>query len=265
MTIPSDAIRAVEENLWALHRDFARLPGAEVHDDPPLLWYTAPSNNSWLNGASRSSLDPADADAMIDHVVSAIHARGRALMWHVGPSSLPVDMAARLEARGFEGSADTSMVLDIARLVPSPTDDRLVIRAVRTRADLLDWLQAWDLAIEVEPRREQHPWLEPWTILALPPDTPTELFLGRFAGEPVASSLAFTGGGAVGLYGVGTAPRYRGRGFGGAISAAAVEWGRGRGERFAILHSTEMGAPVYRRLGFQPVGELTQWVLRPPT
>ena len=32
-------------------------------------------------------------------------------MWHVGPSSLPVDLAGRLEGRGFEGSADTSMVV----------------------------------------------------------------------------------------------------------------------------------------------------------
>jgi GNAT superfamily N-acetyltransferase len=129
---------------------------------------------------------------------------------------------------------------------------------------LLDWLQAWDLAIGVEPRRDQHPWLEPWRYLALPPDTPTELFVGRFDGEAVASSLAFVGGGAVGLYGVGTVPGYRGRGFGGALAAAAVEWGRGRGERYAILHSTEIGEPVYRRLGFRPVGELTQLVLRPP-
>jgi GNAT superfamily N-acetyltransferase len=265
VTVAAEAIRAVEENLWAVHRDFVRVPGAEVHDEPNLLWYTAPCMNSWLNGASRSMLDAGAADAAIERVVTTIHGLGRPIKWHVGPSSKPVDLARRLEARGLEyQGAATSMVLEIAELARSSTDPRFVISAARTRSDVLDWLEAWDLAIEVEPRRDQHPWLEPWTHLALPPETPTELLVGRFDGEPVATSLAFVGGGAVGLYGVGTAPDYRGRGFGGAISAAAVEWGRGRGERIAILHATTMGAPVYRRLGFQPVGEVTDWVLPPP-
>jgi GNAT superfamily N-acetyltransferase len=261
---PSQPVRAVEENLWALQRDFTRLPGAEVHDDPGLLWFTAPSRNAWLNGASRSALRAEDADAAIERVITTIHAHGRPLMWHVGPTSMPIDLSRRLEAHGFEGSVDVSMVLDIPELVPQATDPRFVISAARTRSDVLDWLQAWDLAIGVEPRGDRHPWLEPWTHLALPPATPTELFVGRIDGEPVASSLAFAGGGAVGLYGVGTAPDHRGHGFGGAVSAAVVEWGHGRGERWAILHSTEMGEPVYRRLGFRPVGHLEQWVLRPP-
>jgi hypothetical protein len=48
-----------------MHRDFGRIPGAEVHETPDLLWYTVPSVNSWLNGASRCSLDPAAADCML--------------------------------------------------------------------------------------------------------------------------------------------------------------------------------------------------------
>jgi len=264
VTIPIEAIDAVEENLWAVHRDFAHVPGAEVNDEADLLWYTVPSTNPWFNGASRSSLARSAADSAIDRVVTTIHGLGRHLMWHVGPGSQPADLSSRLEARGFEGSVDTSMVLDLTTLTQSTTDPRFVISPVRSRADLLDWLEAWDLTIEVQPRRDQHPWLEPFTHLALPPESPTELLVGRFDGVPVASSMAFVGGGAVGLYGVGTAPDYRGRGFGGAITAAAAEWGRGRGERFAILHSTEMGERVYRRLGFQAVGELRQWILRAP-
>ncbi len=264
MSIPEAAVRAVEENLWAVHRDFARVPGAEIHDERDLLWYTAPSKNSWLNGASRSSLDDTAADAAVERVVAAIHGLGRNLMWHVGPSSTPADLSRRLEARGFEGSVDRSMVLEVADLTHSPTDPRFSVSRVRTRPDLLDWLHAWDLAIEIEPRGDQHPWLEPFAHLALPRETPTELLLGRLGGEPVSTALAFVGGGAVGLYGVGTAPDRRGHGFGGAITAAAIDWGRARGEGFAILHATPMGESVYRRLGFQVVGELEQWVLAAP-
>ena len=264
MSQPATAVRAVEANLWAVHLDFARIPGAEVHDDPELLWFTAPSKSPWLNGASRAEIDPASADAMIERVIARLHGLGRNLMWHVGPSSTPSDLVRRLEGHGFEGDTDRSMVLAIDEIHRTNVDPRFEISAVRTRTELLDWLRAWDLAIDVEPRGETHPWLESFSHLAVAPETPTELFVGRLDGEPVSSSLAFVGGGAVGLYGVGTAPAHRGRGFGGAVTTAAIDWGRSRGEQFAILHSTVMGEPMYRRLGFEAVGELTQLVLRAP-
>jgi GNAT superfamily N-acetyltransferase len=262
--LPATAIRAVEANLWEHHRDFTRIPGGEVHETSELLWYAAPSTNGWFNGASKAALDAEGADEAIETTTRRIHALGRNLLWHVGPRSQPLDLVARLEGRGFRGGVARSMVLAIDDLAPVPTAPGLVIAAVRNRTDLLDWLRAWDLAVGLEPRGDTHPWLEPFTHLALPAVSPTELFVGRLDGEPACCSMGFVGGGAVGLYAVGTPPAFRGRGFGAAISAAAVRWGGARGERFAILHASEMGEPVYRRLGFRPVGELTQLTLPVP-
>ena len=64
-------VSALEANLWEMHRDFARVPGAAVHDDADLLWYTLPSTNGWLNGASWSNLDPRTADDRIAEAVEA--------------------------------------------------------------------------------------------------------------------------------------------------------------------------------------------------
>lgn len=50
-SLPVEA-NLVEANLWAMHRDFARIPRAEVHEDPEPLWFTAPSRNSWLGEVS---------------------------------------------------------------------------------------------------------------------------------------------------------------------------------------------------------------------
>ena len=157
------------------------------------------------------------------------------------------------------------MVLPIEALRPSETDRRLVVKPARSRAELMDWLNTFDRAFEIEPRGAEHPWLEPFAVLALDPKTPTELFVGRFDGEPVSTSLGFQGGGAVGLYGVGTDPKFRGRGFGGALTAAAVQWGQARGEQFAILHATEMGEPLYRQLGFVAIGEMSDFLLAAPS
>jgi GNAT superfamily N-acetyltransferase len=255
---------AIEANLWAMHLDYARIPGAEVHDTPTLLWYTCPSINSWYNGASFSNLDPSEADAAIAAVVGDIHPRGRNVMWHVGRRSRPVDLGRRLAAAGFEVESGVAMILPIETLNRTITEHGFVVTAVRTRAELDEWLLTFDVAFEIEPRREHHPWIEPLSAVALDPATPTELFVGRLDGEPVVTSLGFQGGGAIGVYGVGTVPAFRGRGFGGAATQAAIDWGRERGEGYAILDATEMGEPVYRRLGFQAVGQLDQYLLPAP-
>jgi GNAT superfamily N-acetyltransferase len=262
MTVARQGIDAVEANLWAMHRDFARVPGAEIHDDPHLLWFTLPSRSSWLNGASRTRVTPATADDTIRRVVDEIGGRRRHLLWHVGPSTRPVDLAARLEAAGFEGDREVSMALDL-RSMPTPPErpSDLVISSARSAADLLDWLEAFDRSIEVDPRGTAHPWYEPFQHLGLDRRSPVELLVGRADGAPVACAMAFSGGGAVGLYGVMTVPSHRRRGYGSAMTAAGVAWGASRGHRFAILHATEMGEPVYRRMGFEAVGEKSQWLL----
>jgi GNAT superfamily N-acetyltransferase len=249
-----------------MQRDFARVPGADVHDDAELLWFTVPSQNSWLNGASRSSLREEDADEAIARVVGHIHALGRNVLWHVGPTSSPRDLTRRLERAGFEGDVSPGMALEIGSVQRPLPPTRLVIAPVRTQDDLRDWLLAFDLGMEIDPpRADAHPWLTPFAHLALPPETPTELFVGRVDGEPVASSLAFTGGGAVGLYGVATAPAHRGRGYGSALTLAGIDWGASRGEGTAILHASEMGRPVYKRLGFRTVAEQSGWLkVAPP-
>jgi predicted acetyltransferase len=90
------------------------------------------------------------------------------------------------------------------------------------------------------------------------------LFVGRVDGRAVTTSLALIGGGAVGIYGVGTGPDFRGKGYGSAVTLAAMDWGRESGADLAILHATEAGEPVYRRLGFEALCTVTQWLAKAP-
>ncbi|WP_433553321.1 GNAT family N-acetyltransferase [Micromonospora zamorensis] len=74
---------------------------------------------------------------------------------------------------------------------------------------------------------------------------------GRVAG----TAVAWLSHGLVTLYFVGTQPEQRRRGIGAAMTGAALNLARERGVRTAALTSSPVGEPVYRRLGFQPVGE----------
>lgn len=82
-----------------------------------------------------------------------------------------------------------------------------------------------------------------------------QLLLGISEGAQVARSMAVTTGAMVGVHNVYVPPARRGRGFGAAISAAAVMAGRDAGATAACLEATELGLPVYLKLGFRQVGE----------
>ena len=82
-----------------------------------------------------------------------------------------------------------------------------------------------------------------------------QLLLGISEGVPVARSMTVTTGAMVGVHNVYVPPARRGRGFGAVISAAAVMAGRDAGATAACLEATELGLPVYLKLGFRQVGE----------
>jgi GNAT superfamily N-acetyltransferase len=73
-------------------------------------------------------------------------------------------------------------------------------------------------------------------------------YLGR---EPAACALALRHEDSAGLFWVATKTSARKRGLGALVSAAAVEGAFRAGAKSATLTATALGAPVYRRLGFE--------------
>jgi hypothetical protein len=162
------AIRAVEANVWAMHADFRRVPGALVHDDPDLLWFTVPTPSSWLNGASRTRLSGARADAAIGMVVDELHSLGRNVKWHVGPSTEPANLTKRLAARGFTGEAFPGMGRSLDDWAGPAKPPELDIRMAADESDLLDWLAVFDAAFGGGwPSGREHPWFGAFRHLTL--------------------------------------------------------------------------------------------------
>ena len=75
-------------------------------------------------------------------------------------------------------------------------------------------------------------------------------FLGILDGEPVATSGVYVTGGIAGVYNVATLPAARGKGVGAAVTWAAALAGAAAGATRSILQASEMGAPVYTRMGY---------------
>ena len=69
----------------------------------------------------------------------------------------------------------------------------------------------------------------------------------------VATSILFTTGDVEGIYWVATLEEQRGRGYGEALTWAAALGGQRAGCRIASLQASQLGRPVYARMGFAHV------------
>lgn len=82
------------------------------------------------------------------------------------------------------------------------------------------------------------------------------LFVGRVDGNPVGAAMGYRTNEAVGVFGVTVVASARRRGYGTALTRAAMLTETGLP---AILAPSDEGADLYRRLGFDRVGELSIW------
>jgi GNAT superfamily N-acetyltransferase len=81
-----------------------------------------------------------------------------------------------------------------------------------------------------------------------------------FDEQAIAGAWTFRNGNDVGVYAVGTAPKWRRRGLARALMLHVLADAYRRGARTASLQSTRMGEPLYALLGFRPVGRYDEWV-----
>jgi len=83
-------------------------------------------------------------------------------------------------------------------------------------------------------------------------------FLGWMDGRPVATAFSSRTGDVVGIYSIATVPEARRRGIG-----AAMTWHLPRdadpGWRLGVLQASEMGRPLYERMGFRLVREFDEY------
>ena len=91
-------------------------------------------------------------------------------------------------------------------------------------------------------------------------DGAMKMFIGRVDGRPVAGAMGYRTEDAVGVFGVTTVASARNRGYGTALTRAAMQTETGLP---SVLAPSKEGESVYLKLGFEPVGALTIW--QPPT
>ena len=252
------AARAVEANFVETWWVVASAYGAELHDDDGLRWFSfsGPNLDPRASSVVRTTLADHAADETIDTVLRQLKAAGGPAVWWTSRLSRPADLAKRLASRGLEPwPAWPGMAMDLDALPPPPVHDDFAIEVVRSPEQLYDLLSV------LESLGMRGIFTGAFERMAadggLGPDQPFEHFIGRTSdGRAVACASLCTAGNAAGLYAVAVAEDARRRGFGRAVSLAALQAGADGGHRFGVLQSSQLGFSVYRGIGLTLVCRL---------
>ena len=246
----------VAEVIASLHRTFvvalARSPGAEERNDTRVHWVIGGSPAAFFNCVVRADLAARDIDEVIVRSCDRLRARGVPGTWHVDAAMRPSDLGQRLLARGFTHVGDDcGMALDLTRAVPTPpVPPGLTIELVEDLTGLAEWATALAAGFAF-PAGWSSWFFERGRALGFAGVAPWRHWLGRLDGRPVGTATVLVGQVASSVHNISTVPSARRRGVGAALTCAALAEARARGHRLAVLHASELGVPVYHRLGFQ--------------
>ncbi|MBY0548933.1 MAG: GNAT family N-acetyltransferase [Candidatus Obscuribacterales bacterium] len=124
-----------------------------------------------------------------------------------------------------------------------------------------DWLTPTEVAFEFPP--DAYDCLDTFVRSDLETTHHEPRFVGYYRGQPVSSCSYFVHEGQPVIYWVGTLPEFRLRGFARKVVEAAVAHCFSNHNAPVALYATEMGAPVYKAIGFEPLYNQYKFVYTP--
>jgi len=254
-------IIANEENLATWLSVFSRLEGALINDIPGVKRTISDIPLALFNSIMDARLTPENVDAAIQYIVADGNKRNVPLLWWIGPSTRPPDLATYLERYGFSIDEDCpGMAAGLDALNESlPVPAGLTITPALSEASRLEWCLAMAAGFEI-PRSKTDFAVDSWQKLIRLCDPEITLpYLGKLNEKPVATSLLQLGGGVAGIYGVATIPEARRMGIGAQVTLYPLQVARARGYKAGVLEASEMGVSVYHSLGFREYCQISSY------
>jgi len=239
---------AVWWRLWASATD-----RGEVHDLDGILMALTGGRQEWWNIAFISAALETPVKT-IEAVLRFFDDRQQPFIMRVRDG---LDPAAE-EAAETLGIRYSDTIPGMALSPLEPPDDAppgLEIRTVADQATLDEHMAISAESFRINPR--ELPALAPLKLIEQPG---WFIYVGYVDGQPVTSSSLLLSGDTAGVYWVGTVAAHRKRGLGEAMTWHALREGAKRGATVGILQASNMGKPIYERMGFHVVSPYRTFV-----
>jgi ribosomal protein S18 acetylase RimI-like enzyme len=242
-----DAVRGTALNEQELWREMVRWSGGRIVEERGVLLVSGPS--SYLRVAIRS--DPRiDGAAVIARAAEFFAAEPTGFIVLVRrPDDEDLERAAL--AAGFRaGWTERPMAIE-GPPSAGATPDEVAVRIVADASAVVDYGRVVALANDDPGERERAPLLfHDETIIA----PHIAAFVAYLGAEPVACAMTLVSHRVAGVFYVATVEHARRRGLGDALTRMAARTGFEMGAKTAWLGASEMGARLYRRIGFEDLG-----------
>ncbi|NNU80219.1 GNAT family N-acetyltransferase [Halovulum dunhuangense] len=246
---------AMDTNMARFYGAYASVPGKTLIDrDGNILFYTG-IPHPLFNGAIIARDERGDILAFETRLAEEIARHHAPALWWIASAAHTPAIENRLSALGLkERGTLPAMACALARLAPPGPLPGLHIEEAADAAARADWAALAARATGFSPEAAQ-------ALCRLEEQIPPEALRGqrRFTasldGQPVATASTVVTGTVAGLYAVATLPEARGRGIAGALSLLALGLARDAGALTGVLQASDMGRPVYRRLGFAEISD----------
>ena len=135
---------------------------------------------------------------------------------------------------------------------PDAAPPELEVSQVRTPETLEEFEEATFEGFESAGAYKPGCWHAPASL----DDPDMRYFIGRVNGKAVSVSIGVISDGVVGIFGVATKPAYRRRGYGTVMTWVAL---RSAPTLPAVLGPSEIGEPLYRKMGFRDFHRFRMW------
>jgi len=252
---------AIKANWEEYHYCLGRSPSVELSFGPYLNWLLTNLPDHFMNLVVSTQLPSEGVDDLIESALTHFRSINISKLSWLVHEGVPTEKLNRvLLAHGliYRESFATEMAVDLSSLQEDlPTIPGLRIVPVIGGDTLRDWVHVASIGFRINEEFEKD-WYDLSVESIFEPQFRT--YLALLNGKPVGTSQLFLSEGVAGIYNVTCLPEERGQGIGSAITLAPLLEARQMGYRMGILQASKRGYSVYRRLGFQDLGNLSVYL-----
>jgi len=210
-------------------------------------------------------------ESKINNIMETFKQKKIPTLWYITPNTKPSDIGIFLEKCGVRKEFEFSgMALDLQNnlnLIQGNCVGLEVVKVI-TEKEFDDWIDI-QVAVYMLPRQLFHNKLFKVWKEGMKTDS-WGFYLGKLNNKPIAGSCIkfctnefLNANQVVGIFFVAVLSEVRGKGVGKDITLAPLLEAKKRGYKYSVLYATDLGYPVYVRLGFKDYFKFPCYLYQP--